>query len=251
MNSLDRKLDLFAHEEPSAADVNAAQAKLDALVATAPRKAKPRVTGWLAAAASALAAVAAFIWLPLASTPALAFSDVQKHFRDFTAMRFDMEQRMNGDLLVKARVSLLANGSVRTEVGDDVIVIVNMAEKRVLTLLESGHIAMQTPLTGSPTKEDSLEWLDEIRTFQGAARQLPGSRIIQGQRAYGWELQLPAAQGKMVLWSNEAGLPLEMKLDQGEASMDMSFHFDFNPDLPAELFSTAVPAGYNLQPAED
>ena len=251
MNSLDRKLELFAQQEPSAADVQEAQRKLESMVAATPRKAVPRVTGWLAAAASAMAAVAAFVWLPLAPTQALAFSDVQKHFRDFSAMRFDMEQRMNGDLLVKARVSILANGSVRTEVGDDVIVIVNMQEKRVLTLLESGHIAMRSPLTGSATKEDSLEWLDEVRTFQGAAKQLPEQRMIQGQRAYGWELPLPGAEGKIVLWANEAGLPLEMKLDQGEASMDTSFHFDFNPRLSAEMFSTEVPAGYRLEASED
>lgn len=250
MNSLDRKLELFAQEEPAAADVQDAQRKLEARIATAPRKARQSVTGWLAAAASAIAAVAAFVWLPLAPTPALAFSDVQQHFRDFSALRFDMEQRINGDLLMKSRVSLLANGTVRTEVGDDVTVIVNVEQKRVLTLLKSGQIAMQTPLDETPTREDSLEWLQEIRDFQGAATQLPGSRTIQGQRAYGWELPMPVGEGKIVLWATADGLPLEMQLDQG-VKMDMSFRFDFNPRLSAELFSTEVPAGYTLRPSED
>jgi hypothetical protein len=61
---------------------------------------------------------------------------------------------------------------------------------------------------------------------------------------------LPLEQGKIVLWANDAGLPLEMQLDQGVA-VDMSFRFEFNGDLPAELFSTAVPAGYNLRESED
>jgi hypothetical protein len=31
----------------------------------------------------------------------------------------------------------------------------------------------------------------------------------------------------------------------------MRFRFDFDLPLPPELFSTEVPAGYNLQPSED
>jgi hypothetical protein len=248
MNSLDRKLELFAANEPDPAAVQEAQRKLEARIASAPVKSRKRVTGWLAAAASAIAAVAAFVWLPLTPMTAMAFSQVQEHFRDFNTLRFEFEQRMNGDLLVKGRVSVLANGSVRTEVGDDVTVIVNMAEKRVLTLIESGHIAMQTPLTETGTKEDAMAWLQEVRDFQGVAQPLSRTRWIGGERAQGWEL--PMAQGRIVLWANAAGLPLEMELDQ-DMKLAISFRFEFEPKLAAELFSTAVPAGYTLQPSED
>jgi hypothetical protein len=93
-----------------------------------------------------------------------------------------------------------------------------------------------------------MAWLEEVRDFQGQARELPGTRQIQGQRAQGWELPVP--QGKITLWANEDGLPLEMKLDQGVA-LAMNFHFDFEPNLPAETFSTQVPAGYTLGDQED
>ena len=46
--------------------------------------------------ASAAVAAVALLWLPLGSTPALAFAQVQQHFRDFRTLRFDIEQRMNG-----------------------------------------------------------------------------------------------------------------------------------------------------------
>ena len=250
MNTLDRTLELFAREEPSAAHVQQAQRNLEARVAqaTARGRRKSRAGGWLAAAASAAAAVAAFVWLPLHPTPVLAFAEVQKHFRDFSTLRFDLEQRANGTLVMKSRVSVLADGSVRAEVGEDIVVIVNTAEKRVMTLLRPAKAAIVSALTEAPTKDDSLKWLDEVRQFQGAAAQLPGSRMIRGERAYGWEL--PLEQGKLVLWANEAGLPLEMQMDQGVA-VDLSFRFEFNRDLPAELFSTAVPAGYNLRESED
>jgi hypothetical protein len=202
------------------------------------------IAGWLATAASALATVAAVVWLPLTSTQALAFADVQKHFREFDTLRFEFEQRMEGKLLVKGRVSLLANGSVRTEVGDDVVVIVNSVERRVLTLIESGRIAMVTPLEAAPKSDDSMKWLQEVRDFQGSAVPVPESRMIRGQRAQGWKLA--TEHGEIVLWANEAGLPLEMRIDQG-VKIEMSFRFELNLAMPAEVFSTEVPAGYTLQ----
>jgi len=245
MNQLDTLIDSLSRAELSGAEVQDAQRKLDAVIANAPRRpAKRRVTGWLAATASAFATIAALVWLPLASTPALAFADVQKHFKEFDTLRFEFEQRMDGQVLVKGRVSLLANGAVRTEVGDDVVVIVNPVERRVLTLIESGRIAMVTPLEGTPTKDDSMKWLEEVRDFQGAAVALPEERLIRGQRAQGW--RLATAQGEIVLWANEAGLPLEMQIDQG-VKIDMDFRFEMNVPMAKEVFSTEVPAGYELQ----
>jgi hypothetical protein len=249
MNSLDQKLDMFAQTEPSAADVQDAQRKLEARIAAAtPVRRTRRVTGWLAATASAIAAVAAFVWLPFSPNTALAFSQVQKHFLDFKTLRFDMEQRMDGKLIMRSRISLLADGSVRAEVGDDVTVVVNTQEKRVITLLKPSRMAVVSPLDGTPKKDDSLEWLDEVRQFQGKARKLPEAKFIRGQVCQGWEL--PMEQGKIVLWANNAGLPVQMQLDQGVA-LDLSFEFEFEPRFAADTFSTAVPAGYELAESED
>lgn len=249
MNTLDRTLELFAHAEPDMAAVQDAQRKLDRLIAgTAPRKRKIPVGGWLAAATSAVVAVMALVLLPLGPTPALAFSDVQQHFRDFNTLRFEIEQSMNGTMFMKQRVSVLANGSVRAEVGEDIVVVVNTQQMRVLTLMKPHRIAVVTPLDKAGTKEDATDWLNEVRDFQGVAKALPGTRTIRGHRATGWEL--PLEQGTITLWANPSGLPLEMKIDQG-AAIDMSFRFEFEPDLPAALFDTDVPAGYTLGTEED
>jgi hypothetical protein len=177
MNSLDRTLEHFSRAEPPAEAVQDAQRKLERLIATArPRRRTPRVGGWLAAAASALVAVIAVVWLPLGSTPALAFSDVQKHLRDFKALRFDIEQRVNGQFVMKSRVSVLADGSVRTEVGDDIVVVVNTQERRVMTLVKPERIAVVSPLPEPGTKEDAMDWLKDIRDFQGQATALPDTR---------------------------------------------------------------------------
>lgn len=252
MNPLDRTLEVFGAREPDAEAVDAAQRKLDAAVAAklAARPARPAraARGWLAAGVSAAVAAVAVFWLPLGTAPALAFSQVQQHFRDFRTLQFDFTQHMNGELLMSARVSVRHDGSVRTEVGDDVVVVVNSAEMRVLTLVKSAHMAIVSPMEEPAKKEDALEWLDDIREFKGLAKPLPDSRIIDGQRAQGWSLEMEG--GRIELWANDEGLPLEMTIDQG-VNLQMDFDFDFEPDLPEALFSTKVPDGYKLGGEED
>jgi hypothetical protein len=173
---------------------------------------------------------------------------VQRHFRDFHTLRFDLEQRMNGQSIMKARVSASRDGSVRTEVGNDVIVVVNAEENQVLTLVMSAHMAVLAPIDTAPAKDAALDWLHEIRDFQGMARPLPETRMIRGEEVHGWELDLDG--NKVVLWANGEGLPLEMTLNQG-VTIEMSFRFEFEPALPADIFSTKIPAGYNRAEAED
>jgi outer membrane lipoprotein-sorting protein len=252
MNSLDKTLELFAAREPDAQAVNAAQHKLEALVtakiATRPARTARAARGWLAAGASALVAAVAVVWLPLGTAPALAFAQVQQHFRDFRTLRFDMEQRMNGKPLMNARVSVRHDGSVRTEVGEDIVVVVNSAEMRVLTLVKPSRMAVVSPLDQAAKKEDALKWLDDIREFQGAAKALPDTRIIDGQRAHGWALEI--AGGNLELWANDAGLPLQMTLDQN-MDIEMTFDFEFDPAFPEDFFSTKIPDGYKLGTEED
>ena len=252
MNSLDRTLELFGKGEPELAVVSAAQLKLEAAVAArvATRTARlPRQTrGWLTAAATAAVVTVAVLWLPFGSTPVLAFAQIQAHFRDFRTLRFEVEQRMNGNVTMKSRVSVTQDGNVRTDVGDDVTVIVNSTQMKVLTLMHRGHVAVPSPLDEPATKEDAIAWLDDIRDFQGEAKQLSETRWIRGHRAYGWELETVA--GKMVLWATDEGLPLEMTLSSSTA-LQLSFDFEFNPVLDPNFFSTEIPAGYSLGKDED
>ena len=253
MNTLDRTLELLASREPDAATVTEAQRKLDALEAqwlasrTNHRPARP-ARGWLAAGASAAAAAVALLWLPLGSAPALAFAQVQEHFRDFRTLRFDVEQRMNGKSLMKSRIHVTRDGNVRTDVGDLISVIVNSSEHRVMTLHHPAHVATLAPLAAPATADDAMAWLQEIRDFQGEARALPQPRMIGHQKAHGWELE--TAAGKIVLWATDDGLPLEMTIG-GSAAMQLDFDFEFDLAIPAQMFSTAIPAGYSLASAED
>jgi hypothetical protein len=253
MNSLDTTLELFAAREPDEAVVSGAQRKLETLIASrvsARSSHRPArgARGWLAAAATAAVVAVAMLWLPFGPTPALAFAKVQEHFRDFRTLRFEVEQRMNGRVIMKSRVSVTQDGNVRTDVGDDVTVIVNSTQRQVLTLMHRAHVAVPSPLEKPATKEDALRWLEDIRDFQGEAKALPRSRWIRGQRAHGWELATVA--GTIVLWATDEGLPLEMTMGSS-TPIELSFDFDFNPSLDAKLFSTEIPAGYSRGESED
>jgi hypothetical protein len=253
MNSLDETLDLFAAREPEPALVNGAQLKLDALVARRLAEAPVRrpargARGWLTAAATAAVVAVAMLWLPFGSTPVLAFAMVQQHFRDFRTLRFDVEQRMDGRLIMKSRVSVTHDGNVRTDVGDDVTVIVNSTQGQVLTLIHSAHLAIASPLDKPATKDDALHWLEDIRDFQGEAKVLPKTRWIRGHLAHGWELA--TVGGPIVLWATDEGLPLEMTMGSS-TPLSLSFDFEFNPPLDAKFFSTEIPAGYSRGESED
>jgi hypothetical protein len=252
MNSLDRTLEAFAREQPDAAAVQDAQHNLEARIANAAVDGRSRKTrhigGWLAAAASAAVVAVTALWLQLGPTPALAFSDVQQHFQDFRTLRFEMTQYGAGQEARRTRVSITRDGNVRTDIGDDLSVIVNAANRRVLTLVHRERIAVEHPLGSDVGDVDSDDWLEEIRDFQGVATQLPEPRLIAGQTAYGWELHI--ANLDIVLWATADGLPLEMQMNGG-AEMRFDFRFEFDVPLPPEVFSTAIPDGYSRAEAED
>ena len=251
MNTLDNILESFAAREVDEAAVRAAQRKLEDAVARrmsgqAPRTKGARQTGWLAAAASAAVAVFALLWLPL--HPAPAFAAVQKHFRDFQTLRFVIDQRVDGQPAIQTRVQATRSGNVRTEVGDDIVVIVNSAEARVLTLIRSSRVAIVSPLARPVEEEDALKWLKDIREFQGVAQALPEPRMIQGKKAYGWRLETQGID--LVLWATAEGLPLQMVMNPA-AQLQLDFSFEFDVALAPESFSTQVPAGYEVGAHED
>jgi hypothetical protein len=251
MNTLDNMIESFASREADEAAVRAAQLKLESAIARrmaqqGSRVKQTRKTGWLAAAVSAGVAALAVLWLPLNPTP--AFAAVQKHFRDFQTLRFVIDQRVNGQSTVHTRVQATRSGNVRTEVGEDVVVIVNSAEARVLTLIRGSRMAIVSPLAHPVEEDDALKWLQDIREFQGAAKMLPEPRVIRGSKAYGWQLETQGID--MVLWATADGLPLEMTMNPA-AQLQLDFKFEFDVPLAAGTFSTEVPAGYTVGPRED
>jgi hypothetical protein len=251
MNTLDNIIASFAAREIDETAVRDAQRKLEVAIAgrmtdQGARSKAARKTGWLAAAASAAVAVFALLWLPLYPSP--AFAAVQEHFRNFETLRFVIEQSVAGQPTMHTRVEATRSGNVRTAIGDDLTVIVNSAQQRVLTLVRPSRMAIVTPLVHAVEEDDALKWLKDIREFQGAATRLPEPREIDGKQAFGWRLR--AAGMDMELWATADGLPLRMTMNPS-AQMQLDFHFEFDVPLAPASFSTDVPAGYHLGSEED
>lgn len=237
----------FSTAAPGQTVVDAAQQRLGAAIdarVCAPRPA--RVTrGWLAAAGTACVVAVAALLLPLGGT--VAFADVQGHFRHFDSLVFSLEQRVNGRTIQTSNVRMSGLGDVRADVGTDITVIVNQSERRVLTLMHEPRVAMLMPLDEAAKPDDAIAWLDQIRAFQGKAEKLADTRVIRGQVAQAWKLDVEG--NEFVLWATSSGLPLAMRVEN--AALEMDFGFRFNEALDANTFSTALPEGYSLAPAED
>ncbi|HEX6397252.1 MAG TPA: hypothetical protein VFZ95_07505 [Steroidobacteraceae bacterium] len=249
MKTLDNIIESFASLEADETAVRDAQQRLEARLRSVKSgipASKSRRGGWLAAIASAAAITFAVLWLPLQPTP--AFAAVQDHFRHFETLRFWTEQRVAGKLTLRTRVLATRSGDVRVEIGDDMTVIVNSSQQRVLTLVRPSRMAILSPLVRRVEEDESLKWLEDIREFQGQAQRLPEPRQIDGKQAFGWKL---AAGGMdMVLWATREGLPLQMTMNAA-ANIQLDYRFEFGVPLAAELFSTQVPAGYRIGGDED
>lgn len=226
--------------------IDAAQQRLEQRLA---RRAPSRALRWPAvAAAAACAAVVVVAALFGTSKPALAFADVQRHFRDFTTLVTTMEQRVGSGQVLRTTVSATRDGLVRVDVGTDLSTIVDSKAGTGTTLLHDAKRAFRFDVHGGDAGGESLDWIDELRAFQGRAELLPQARTIDGRVAHGWSLEL--AGTKTVLWAADDGMPLEMSLDAGaQSSLLMRFAFDVPID-PA-TFDTRVPAGYAEGPGEE
>ena len=248
--NFDQTFEKFASIAVDEGMVTDAQRKLEALIAAraAGSRRVTRMRGWLAAAATAAVVTVAVLLLPLAPTPALAFSVVQQQLRDFDTLSFVIDQRVGGQNMMQTRVQMTREGNVRTEIGKDITVIVNSSERRVLMLMNTPRIARLLPLAERVEKSEQLAWLDQVREFQGVATPLQQMRVIDGRKAHGWEFAVAGMQ--IVMWATDEGMPLEMNIGQG-TSTELLFHFNMNRPLAAGLFSTRVPDGYALATADD
>lgn len=208
----------------------------------------PRRAAWprLAVAFASLCAVSVLGVALLLGDQGAAFAAVQQRLRDFATLRLTVDQRVGGEHLQTSRILLDRSGSLRTDVGDEVTVVVDTRSRHVLTLLHGARAALRTPLPAGPAPGtgDALRWLDAIRDFQGEAQQLPDTRVFDGVEATGWQLD---TQGmRIVLWADDDGVPHSMELG-GEGGLALDYRFEFDRPIEPALLSADVPAGYTLQ----
>jgi len=228
-------------------DVQAAQQKLNSAIEQLPPRRKRLARRWLFAATTACA-IAVISLLPIfGGNNGVAFAQVQKHFVDFQTMVFTVEQRVSGQLVQSTLVQMNRAGDVRTDVDSGVSVVVSPAHGQVLTLMHETREAMQFPIgTASAEKNEATDFLRDVQEYKKKAKPLHNSRIIDGKKAIGWELEIVGMHTE--IWADSDGVPMLMTMKTGldGKSLDLAFHFKFNQPIAESTFSTSIPASYTL-----
>ncbi len=228
--------------------LNAAQDRLQLrLRAARPKPGTRYPLRWAAAAMLALVVSTALV-LPLFSDSGAAFAAARHHFRNFKTLSMRIEQRMDGALLQTTQVLINDQGQVRTDVDAQLSIIVDPLRGDLLTLLHDSKQAMRMPLpvavpVRGGTNTPGLEWLDEVRNFQGRAKRLDQPRLIDGHEASGWKLDIGGSS--FVLWIDQQGLPLAMEQQAG-GSLELLYQFEFDAVIAAQVWTTDAPPGYTL-----
>lgn len=223
--------------------VERAQARLTARMRRARGPARTRVQAWLAATAAAMLAVV-MMADPMLSGGNDAFAAVQAHFHHFDTLSMTVVQRLGDKPLQNSRTVVDARGVVRTDVGDQLSIIVDPPRGRVLTLLHEPRQAMVAAIPKTTVATDQpLPWLEELRNFKGQARPLSDTRIIDGRTAHGWVLQ--TAGGTLELWADADNLPVSMR-QHGEGGLAIDYRLEFDRPIPPGWLSSDPPAGYAL-----
>ena len=134
-------------------------------------------------------------------------------------------------------------GSTRVEV--DAIVHILDAKNGLMHTLLQGNRVMTMPIDAMPAEQgtqDSLEWLQKLRDFQGQAELIDEQRVIQGEDTVGYRLTLDAMA--FTLWAVEQDnrpVLLEGTLPGGMTlRSEMVFDQTFTDDL-FEVPADALP----------
>lgn len=229
--------------------IDHAQARLTARMQQARRPARAPARAWWAVTATAVLAIAVIIAGPMLSGGSDAFAAVQARFQHFDTLSMTITQRYGGKPLQTSHTLVDARGVVRTDVGDQLSVIVDAPRGRILTLLHEPREAMIATFPKNKSAAgNALSWLDDLRNFKGQATPLPDTRIIDGRNARGWTLQ--AGGTTMELWADANDLPLAMR-QPGSGGLEIDYRFEFDRPIAPGLLSSDVPVGYTLVVADE
>lgn len=174
-----------------------------------------------------------------------AFAAVLKHFRNFHTLTMTIVQRAGERTLQTSRTVVNAQGVLRTDVGTQLSVIVDPPRGRVLTLLHEPRQAMLMRIPEqTDALADSMQWLEDLRRFEGKATPLSATRMINGHVAHGWLLNVNGLD--MEIMADPSGLPLSMRQLNAAGGIEIDYRFEFNRPLAPDELSSSPPTNYSL-----
>ncbi|QWF16332.1 hypothetical protein [Lysobacter capsici] len=228
--------------------VEGAQQRLTQRLRSQARPRRVQAPRWLAASALAALLVVAVMSVPMLSGGGDAFAAVQDRLRHFAHLEMQVTQRMQGRVIQTSRTLVDAHGVLRTDVGDQLSIIVDPQRGRLLSLLHDSRQASLTMLAkAEASPQSTLRWLDDLRNFKGDATRLPNTRMIDGRPAQGWSLRVRGMD--MEIWADPDGLPLAMRQKNG-AGLEIDYRFTVDGPVAPGRLSSDPPPGYTLVDAD-
>jgi len=213
-----------------------------------------RTLRWAPAAAALLIVPMLLVWLP-GPMGSVAFADVQRYFNQFESMIVRITTTMAGEPVNEVTVQMDAENRTRLDSGDAFTFIIDPDRRQMLQLFHGPGIATRVPLDSDQTGPEAarLEWLDELRAYQGQAQRLDATRTIAGREATGFALQSGGLD--MVLWAADDGEPLRLEMQPeaytGPEGIEIGVDFSFDRPLDPGAFSLKAPAGYQIRTDAD
>lgn len=246
---LDRYTESVRRDQPSAGQSDRAQRRLMARLDES-RQAKRSTAGpwrWAAAAALAILVLPLLLMLP-SPNGSIAFAQVQSYFTDFQTMKARMTTQMNGETVLAMDIFVDEQDRVRLDSGDSFSFIIDPDRELMLQLFHQHRRAVRVPLESDAPDEpaQALDWLQQIRQYQGQARLIDEVRLIDGVEAFGFRLTDQAVD--MTLWASDRGRPILLEMQTGPegAAARTQIRFSFDQPVDPQRFSLDVPAGYSV-----
>lgn len=248
--TLNECIDAVLAQTEDRAQSESAQRKLIArLDAEKPASREASVRWGWATAALAAVLVPLLMWLP-GTNGGLAFADVQRFFTDFETMSARMTTTMGEQTIMEMDIRVDENDRARLDAGSGFSYVIDPNRSQMLQLFHGRKQAALIALNEPEAVDEiaAMDWLDEIREFQGQAELLPGAITIRGQQARAFSLNTSGLE--MTLWASESGEPMRLEMSSSEPAgpqaVKIRIDFEFDRVLEDSLFSLTPPADYRL-----
>lgn len=206
------------------------------------KPARQKVPAWLRYSGAVAMLVLAVSIVPTfmpKNTGAQAFAQVQAWFEDYQTLQVNINMMMGDMQISEVKVWGQANGATRVEVPPTVTIIDPVNNVMHMLLPEGQVMTRELGIQVANTQgNEHLEWLEELREFQGVATIVDESRVVDGIDAIGWQLNLDGQSH--TLWTDpDDNRPLLMEAEL-PGGLFMTITFSFNSVFPAELFEAPV-----------
>ena len=213
-----------------------------------------RITRIAAAIAIAAGIAGLFVWLVTGN--GVAFADVLEKVRSARTVRFKIKAQvelMPGTVQeFDSDVMVLEPGKIRQTMPGGGVMISDSQQGRFLTLLPGQKKAIVTEATGQPQdqNQNQMTFIEQLRNLQEGSEERLGEEEIDGRTATGFRVR--GKEGwDWTIWADaETGLPVrvEVKADTFGTGMPVVMSdFVFGEEMDESLFSLTPPEGYTVR----